>query len=56
MTGHLEVVIFSGVFSVQFIDVVPENVPALTEVQVGHFLNVDLADFDGLFGGELAIF
>lgn len=56
MTGHLKVVVLSGVFTIELVDIVPKNVPALTKVKVGHFLDIDLSDFDGLLGCKFSIF
>ena len=48
MGGHLQIVVLSGVVPVELLDVVPQNIPSLSDMKVGHLLGIDLSDFDDL--------
>lgn len=56
MSCHLQVVIFCGIFAIEFICVVPEDVPSLTNMKVGHLLCIDLTNFDELLWIEFSTF
>lgn len=42
MGSHLKILVLSGVLALQFVDIVPENVPALSDMKLHHLLQVDL--------------
>jgi hypothetical protein len=54
MCSHLKIIILTWVFSLEFIDVMPKNVPALADMQIGHFLCINLPEFNNLGSGKLS--
>lgn len=51
MSSHLKIIILSWIFTFQFINIVPKNVPALPNMKICHLFGINLSNLNNLRSG-----
>lgn len=56
MSSHLKIIVFSWKLALQFLNIVPQNIPTLSNMQIYHFLSVDLWNLNDIFSTVFSTF
>lgn len=56
MSCHLQIVRLGGEFTLKLLNIVPENVPALSDMEAGHLFCENHSDFGLLLNCEVTMF